>query len=532
MRLRRTTIALSLLAATFGAAAPTTAPAAAPSAVPTVADECAPYRQAAGTRTESVSDAAPGSGPLRVFAIQYKQLVGYVQTYQTFAMKMECLMRDYVDPYLDPSKTNLVVFNEDIGLATIATGTRGLAARTLAGLPAPGSTSETYDATGIPAGAAMGLAAVGAGYAKELAAYRLMFPDDDPRKAIVRAATDTFVRGFTTVFSEIARRHGVWVVASNNQGDFRYSTDPAEVAAFMDPDLAPLYADGTLDGVWVAESTGVWNNAFLWGPTTLPQGRMDPGTTDVPGQPNYDPRSNLLFTNQKTPLTQIEKDFLALDEGTMLPSNTGPVQIPGLSGFNFGFAISLPAFMFGAPFGQAPPAGRECDSPDRWMACLHARGVNTIIQPEANPGPWARYGADGGRFQSLTWGASTVRIVTDPALPNFTYVVCPHMVGNLIDLPFDGQSAILQRGRTGAARSYAGAWATTANDDGYAIYAGDRPEFLALAPWVLESERAGGIDADRARLHQRATEMMAGSRTAHENGYLETAIYADLATPA
>lgn len=498
-----------------------------PLAAPAAADPCQPYRDIAGNRTDGLSDTAFGTGPLRVFGIQFKQMVDYVVSYEDFDMKMECLMRDYVLPYLDRSKTNLVVFNEDIGLAQLATGTRGAAARAWAGAPVPGSTPETYDIMPAPTGAAIALGSVAAGYAKELSAYRLRFPDQDPRKAVITAATDTFVRGFMSTFSRIARRHDVWVVASNNQGDFRYSTDREDIAKFADPDLAAKYANGELSGVWVATTDKAWNNGFLWGPKTLhlPEG----GTSADPERENYDPRTNLLFTNRKTPLTQIEKDFLALDEGDMSRSNTGPVEIPGLPGFRFGFAISLPAFMF----GDGLPAGTDpCSTPLAWMRCLHERGVNTVIQPEANPGPWARYGADGGRFQSVTWGASTIRIVTDPSVPNFRYVVCPHMVGNLVDLVFDGQSAILERGRAGAGRSYVGAREAIPDRDGpYAVYTGPKPEFLALAPWVEPDNLSLPIAADRDRLHAVANELMAGSRSPRSNGYLETAIAADLTAP-
>lgn len=507
--------------------------------VPSPAENpCAPYD--IGNRTEGVSDRAEGAGPLRVFAIQYRQLVSYVETYGTFHQKMLCLMEAYVAPNLDPTKTNLVVFNEDIGLATLATGSRGTAARAFASTPAPGNTPALYNAARVPTGAAVAFGLVAAGYSRQLAAYRTMFPAQDPRKAVITAATDTFVRGFMATFSTIARQYGVYVVASNNQGDFRYSTKPGEVAAFADPDLAPAYATGDLQGVWVATGESAWNEALLWGPDDVP-GRVpgcDPVTGDCasadPASPEYDPRTNLIFVNRKTPLTQIEKDFLALDEGDMSPENTGPVEIPGLPGFKFGFAISLPAFMYGNLLGEDPPVGDPCASPTTWMRCLHARGVNTVLQPEANPGPWAHYGADGGNWQALTWGASTLRAVIDPTVPGFKYLVCPHMVGNLVDLPFDGQSAIMKRGATGAGRHYVGAGTFIAGADSEWVvpYIGDHAEFVALAPWVLGDDPLLLPEANRARLQQRSDDLMAGSLSEHQNAYLETAIYADLDLPA
>src|SRR5688572_15830053 len=84
--------------------------------------------------TSGVSDAAPGPGPLRVFAMQVRQDVRFVETHEAFERRMRCLMERYVVPNRDPSKTDLVVFNEDIGLATLATGSRGAAARAFASL--------------------------------------------------------------------------------------------------------------------------------------------------------------------------------------------------------------------------------------------------------------------------------------------------------------------------------------------------------------------------------------------------------------
>lgn len=488
-------------------------------------DRCQRYRDLAGNRTERPADALPGSGRLRVFAIQYKQLVDYVESYATFADKMECLLIDYVLPYRHPGKVELVVFNEDIGLATLATGSRGAPARAWASLPAPGNTPATYNASGVPLGAAVALGLVARGYAKELAVYRARFPDQDARKAVLTAATDTFVRAFMATFSRLARRYDLYIVAGNNQGNFSFSTDPADIAAFSDPDLAEYYEDGSATGVWVADDARVWNQAFMFGPRSVRP--PEQGASADPNSHDYDPRTNLLFANKKTPLTQLEKDFLALDEGGMGRANTGPFRIAELPGFRFGFAISLPAFMYGDDVLGAP-----CASSLSWMRCLDHRGVNTVIQPEANPGPWARYGADGGNWQALTWGASTLRAVTDPSV-GFAYVICPHMVGNLIDIPFDGQSAITMRARRGPGRHYVGAGDFIAGTDPpwTRPYAGDHPEFLALAPWVLNDDPLLSPQDNRARLQERAEAMQAGSLSEHENGYLETAIWADLATP-
>jgi hypothetical protein len=493
-----------------------------------------------------VSDAAETAGSsLRVFAMQYEQSPSYVRTYDTFSRKMDCLIREYVLPHKGPG-VNLVVFNEDTGLATLATGSRGAVARDIAASPLRGN--PTIDAkAGVPYAAAAALGSVGAAYARSLAAYRTRFPTEDPRRAILTAATDTFVRGFATTFSRLARTYGLYVVAANNMANFQESTSPADIAAFSDPDLAAKYVTKQLKSVWVATSADVWNEAFLWGPGDAKslgisqeqlvwldrQLGVRPGTTfpRTTASGAYDPRSNLLAVNRKVPLTSIEQQFLALSNGDVSHANTGPFEIPALgSAYRFGFAISLPAFEYGGlPFGSPSPANPCAADGSTWMFCLDARGVNVVLQTEANPGPWETP-ADGIGTQAVSWGASTLRAVMDPAV-HFSYLVCPMMTGNLLDLPFDGQTSIMQRGRIGPGRHYAGATVPLQSDgDLFARYAGDHPEFLALAPWVLNdtSTDARTETIRRAQLRARSEAMLAGSGTPYENAYLETAVYADM----
>jgi len=494
---------------------------------------------------EDVSDAAVTPGvPLRVFAIQYEQSPAYVKSYATFTHKMDCLIREYVLPHRGPG-VNLVVLNEDTGLATLATGSRGAVARAIAASPLRGD--PTIDnATGVPYAAAAALGSVGAAYARSLAAYRVRFPTEDPRRAILTAATDTFVRGFATTFSRLARRYGLYVVAANNMANFRESTSPRDIAAFSDPDLAGQYATKQLKSVWVATSAEVWNEGFLWGPddaTALGISAEQLGWLDeqlgVPAgrtfarytsNGTYDPRSNMLAVNRKVPLTSIEQQFLALSNGDVTEANTGPFEIPALGdAYRFGFAISLPAFEYGGlPYGSPSPANPCAPDGSTWMFCLDARGVNVVLQTEANPGPWET-SADGIGTQAVSWGASTLRAVTDPAV-HFAYLVCPMMTGNLLDLPFDGQTSIMQRGRIGPARHYAGAAVPLSGDGDFARYAGDHPEFLALAPWVLDDTSTNMSEESirRAQLRQRSEDMLAGSGSPFENAYLETAVFADL----
>ena len=64
------------------------------------------------------------TGP-RVFAIQFKQDLENVATYADFRTKIECMIREYVKPRMAKDRPNVVALTEDVGLMTLATGSRG-----------------------------------------------------------------------------------------------------------------------------------------------------------------------------------------------------------------------------------------------------------------------------------------------------------------------------------------------------------------------------------------------------------------------
>ncbi len=455
-------------------------------------------RALAARRRRPPVGTADRRGDLRVIGIQYKQDVDNVTDYAAFRTAMRCLVEDLVVPLRVPGRPTLVVFNEDIGLMTLATGSRGALIRQQAASPlrAPAGTAA-------PVGAAGAIALANTSYAPQVAAYQARFGPVDPRKQALLAATDTFARAFSTTFSDLARDYGLFVVAGNNQAAYRASTDPAEVRLFADPDLP------TPSEAYVATSGRVPNTAFVWGPRDV-----------RPGAPRGE--RNLLHRNEKVPLTQVELDLLALDAG---PS-TGAAAVanlrgPVIAGHRLGLATSLPAFVYGYPFGRRPSGLDPCADVSRtYMACLDAQGVDVVVQDEANPGPWAAYNPGG--WQPLEWMSSTWRAVADPTV-HFRYNVTPHLVGNLLDLPFDGQSAITVRGGGAPGRHYVGTdRALDPRDPAeYAVYAGPKPHFLALAPWVVPDGRREDLQDVSARL-------AGGSGDALEDDYVETAVYADL----
>jgi hypothetical protein len=135
---------------------------------------------------------------------------------------------------------------------------------------------------------------------------------------------------------------------------------------------------------------------------------------------------------------------------------------------------------------------------------------------------------------------STWRAVSDEGV-RFAYNVTPHMVGNLADLPFDGQTAVTQRGLgTGPGRkrkgcSYVGSSRFLEGTDPEEFFiggerlavrpfAGPKTEFLAMAPWVVP-------DGERDELQRTARELSPDGNGPLENDYLETAVVADLPFP-
>ncbi|TXI00692.1 MAG: hypothetical protein E6Q76_18065, partial [Rhizobium sp.] len=458
--------------ATAGVPETTACPGVAPPPIANLADRpsdatCAALRPA---RWQAETGHAQDNARLRVIGIQYKQEIRHVETYASFRTKMRCLMQDHVVPLMQSGLPTLVVFNEDIGLSTIALGTRGAAVRAQAGTPLRGPLGDQ-----VPLGILGALGILNGTYGTQVAAYQVMFPGIDPRKEVFVGATDTFARAFSQTFSDIARDYGVYVVASNNMARYHASRSPADIAIFKDPDLA------SVDEVYVANNAHVANTTFLWGPRDL-----------HPTAPRGE--TNLLFANEKVPLTDIEKTLIGLDEGPATgdaaKSNAAGYKVEG---FQLGFATSLPAFTWGYDFNQRPADLQPCaDMHVSYMPCMSSLGVDVVVQAEANPGRWAANVTNG--WQPLEWMNSTWRTVTEPST-GFRYNITAMLTGNLLDLGFDGQSAITARGAQEPGQHYIGNTVFAAGTDAaaYHSYIGDKPQFLALAPWVT-------ADTDRATL--------------------------------
>lgn len=446
------------------------------------------------TGRQPVTGHADPDGDLRVFAIQYRIDLAHVRSIESYRQAMRRLMDELVVPHLVPGRPTLVVYPEAVGLPLVAIGPAGEAMRALAtSTPAPAD-------PGVPLALLGAMAGIAEASAGRIEAYEKRFGPLDHRSAVTLASTDIAARAFSQTFSEIAREYGVWVVAGNYQAPFAESCDPADVATYAPPGAEVAY---------VATTATVTNATFLWGPdevdATAPLGER-----------------NLVTRNEKVPLTTDELDLLGLAEGPASGEagrrNAGWTDV---AGFRVGFATSLPAFTYGYPFGERPDDFDVFDDlRATYAAAQDELGVDVVIQADANNGPWATPVASGA-WQPLEWMGSTWRAVADPTV-RFRYNVTPMMTGNLVDLVFDGQSSITARGHAGEAMHFVGnAEAGPDDPTEYGIYAGDKTEFLAVAPWVV-------ADAPRADLMAFTDALAPGSGSRLENSYVETAIFADL----
>lgn len=425
---------------------------------------------------------------LRVFAIQFRQAPATVATVADYRRAIDCAFATEVAPHLAAGRPNLVVLDEDIGLETLAIGPRGAGARRV--LRAPSRCG------GPPCQTLQTLSALDLGYARALRYLDGRFPA--LAGALGRpfvAATDQFVRVFMATMAAQARRYHVYVIASNTQAPFHLTHARAAVRALAAPG-APAAR-----GVYAPTSGTAYDQTFVWAPTDVHRGRPAP-------------LANLIADNRKVPLTSFEQ-LLGFGSGptgaAAARRNLRPIAIPGTRA-RLGLATSLPAFAYG-PVTRTPCS----DVAVSYMRCLNALGANVVIQADANDGIWAAPAGD-GVWQPLEWMGSAYRAVTDRSV-RFDYAINPFMVGNLADTPFDGQSAILQRGRRGRGCGYVG--------DGSAVSAGavdsgPKPQFLALAPWAVADRPRAALSAVGASL--------AADR--HRYRYVQTALIADLPFPA
>jgi hypothetical protein len=463
---------------------------------PTVAARSASAPFCSGWGRPAVA-ADPHPHALRVFAIQFEQRPALMRTASDYARAINCAIRTEVLPRLAHGRPNLVVFDEDVGLEAIAIGPRGAAARAVLRGGSPSCHGQSLCPTLDT------LSALDRGYARALAYLTPRFPRlrSELGQTFV-AATDEFVRVFMTTMARAARRYGVYVIASNTQARFHIDRQPAAITALADPGRPRPRS------VYAPTSRRAFDATFVWSPYVLHPRRPEP-------------LANLMAVNTKVPLTTFEQELgfaPGPSHGPAARANLRPVAIPG-TGARLGLATSLPAFAYG-PAGRGHPCR---DVALTYMRCLDALGANVLIQADANDGQWTGTSSGGEPWQPLAWMGSSYRAVSDPSV-RFTYAVNPFMVGNLADIPFDGQSAILARGHRGRGCAYVGdrRFLSGIDQPAFRADAGPKPQFLAVAPWAV---------SDRSRSSLRTVgNDLAAARGPYQ--YVQTAVIADLPFPA
>lgn len=204
----------------------------------------------------------------------------------------------------------------------------------------------------------------------------------------------------------------------------------------------------------------------------------------------FGPDGDLIGTADKVYLTPDEEQ-VGVD---LSPGDLSALRVFPTPAGDLGVAISLDAF-------RADVIGTLVEG-----------GCTVLLQPDANGSPWT--GKEGiypagatPRDQPLAWLESSWQVTSTNQI---RYAVNPMVVGNMLDLTFDGQSAIT------------GPDSESLSPRSYALTP-PRSGFLALLPWVE--------DGPPEQLRQTGQNLAAHSGQPRENAYLSGAVHADLTLP-
>lgn len=446
--------------------------------------------------------------PVRIFAVGNKQRLDDAVSYATFRDKMAALMDathparptvvqagvDDVVSHLRPADPTapekaLVVFPEDVGLVAAFIGSRGAAGRA--------ETSST-----------LGIVSLLSSYAPVVAYYQTKYPGQPLVRYLGMALTDTMYRSFYETFRDLAVTHGVWLAACANLPPARRIEEvdnPALVALLRDPDEpARTYA-------YEAASPLVFNSTYVF----APDGRVlvPDGAGGVLRSP--DETAGVIRGSANKPyLTPIEQ-----------PPPGSPVALA------LAFSPVRDVEVLPTPVGRLGIV----ISKDAWMPDVNdrlaAKGAQVILQPEA---------FDGWGFATSPWNPDIFMeggFANLQKHPAWLVNVNASMTGNLFEITFDGQTAVIGRRQklpTGP----------LAEDN---AWIGQNPEnaFLALAPWIVPDPGIGNpalsLADRRAALVAAGTPLLPGSGISCpgslvpgscENGYREAVVFADVDVPA
>ncbi len=142
----------------------------------------------------------------------------------------------------------------------------------------------------------------------------------------------------------------------------------------------------------------------------------------------FNPSGKLIFRQDKVFLTPMEINL------GISPGNISDVSTFEIEGRKIGIAISMDAFT------------------PQYISRLEKAEI--IIQPDANPGKWNSI-LSNGRWQPEEWMDSAYYI--NQRIERVKNVINPMMVGNLMEIRFEGQSSITKKAEMGDTKmSYIG----------------------------------------------------------------------------
>ncbi len=388
----------------------------------------------------------------------------------------------------------VVHFPEDTGLVAGLIGSRGAKAR---------GASVSIGAFADLIGSYAEVSGHYAGEFPELAAL--------PLRAMVVSLTDVLYRSVYETFREIATTYGVYVSVSLNAAPARRieaSQDAALVELLRGPDEP--------ERSYAYEATSGLPHNLVWlfapdGEILVPDGGG--GLLRSPSQTGGEIRAS----TWKSYLTPIEQTPEKPGGGLSLASGSvRDLEVLDTPVGAIGVVISKDAWM--------PDVNERLD----------AKGASFLLQSEAFSS-WA--------FDDQEWDPDVFKEGGFGNLQRqagFLWNVAPSMTGNLFEVTFDGQSAILEKRRDKrrpARRTAQNGWLGQPADTG----------FLAIAPWILPDPAAPGSADDGRSLAERRRSLVASGVKllpdsgvpcadslawgACEAGYREWILVADLSLP-
>ncbi len=297
-------------------------------------------------------------------------------------------------------------------------------------------------------------------YQAPLRWYQTRFPGAPPVRGLLLALTDVIARAVEDTFPQVARQYGVYVATSFNAAPYEPTTDAAVLAEIGDPDLPPG-APG-----YVATEAEVYNFSVVYGPDGNEIGR-------------------------------VRKAYLVPTEESLLEMSYGPLE---------------QMRPIATPLGRLGPV----ISKDAWMPDVLERlndlDADITLQHEAFSG-WAIEQESGDWLPDVVQESGWNHV---QAYDSFRYSVFPCLTGNLLDLVFDCQSALVKE---------------SAADDTALAFIGQpaTPGYLHIGPWATEDPIGLPLAERRARLREHGEALRPGG--ARENQYVLSSARGDIVLP-